>query len=111
MSSIRLLTPAYATILNTHLVCQSVIVKPNELRSALVRPLQIARYGPCRSEKYLAASLAYGTVKNHSFMDESKRTGFLLGHMYLRAQELPGLVTQGRNQDCRFLRWCGRWKC
>ncbi|KAK0441854.1 hypothetical protein EV421DRAFT_1711270 [Armillaria borealis] len=92
----RLLTPTYATILNTHLVhpAESIVVKPNELKSALVRPLQIARYEPHRSERYLAASLAYGMVKNHPFMDGNKRTGFLLGHMYLRAQGFPGLVTQ-----------------
>ncbi|PBK92867.1 hypothetical protein ARMGADRAFT_929473 [Armillaria gallica] len=92
----RLLTPAYATILNTRLVhpAESIVVKPNELKSTLVRPLQIARYEPHRREKYLAASLAYGIVKNHPFMDGNKRTGFLLGHIYLRAQGLPGLVTQ-----------------
>ncbi|PBK78485.1 hypothetical protein ARMSODRAFT_1011053 [Armillaria solidipes] len=91
-----LLTPTYATILNTRLVhpADSIVVKPNELKSALVRPLQIARYEPHRSKRYLAASLAYGIVKNHPFIDGNKRTGFLLGHMYLRAQGLPGLVTQ-----------------
>lgn len=109
----RLLTPGYATILNTRLVhpTESIVVKPNELKSALVRPLQIARYEPHRSERYLAASLAYGIVKSaycllswdgacaddrvdRPFMDGNKCTGFLLGHMYLRAQGLPGVVTQ-----------------
>ncbi|KAK0196818.1 hypothetical protein F5146DRAFT_17853 [Armillaria mellea] len=73
---------------------ESIVVKPNELKSALVRPLQIARYEPRRNGRYLAAGLAYGIVKNHPFMDGNKRTGFLLGHTYLRAQGFPGLVTQ-----------------
>lgn len=63
----RLFTPGYAARINVQLVypAQSVIVKPSELSSALVRPLQTARYEPHRSAEYLAATLAYGMIQGH----------------------------------------------
>ena len=73
----RLFTPEYAKRINAQLVhpAQSVLVKPNELESALARPLHLAHYEPERPVAYLAATLSYGIVKGHPFVDGNKRTG------------------------------------
>ncbi|THU94684.1 hypothetical protein K435DRAFT_619087, partial [Dendrothele bispora CBS 962.96] len=60
--------------------------------SALTRPLNVAIYEPHREPSYLAATLFYGVIKNHPFLDGNTRTGFFLANQYLRAQGLPGLV-------------------
>lgn len=90
----RLFTPEYLRRINTLVVhpSQSQVVKPGELESAPARPLHTAVYEPEKSGTFLAASLSYGIIKGHPFMDGNKRTGFLVGHQYLRAQGLPGLV-------------------
>ncbi|KAK7446673.1 hypothetical protein VKT23_014368 [Stygiomarasmius scandens] len=91
-------TPTYATKINAQIVApaQAVLVKPNELESALARPLNVAVYEPYRQTSYLAATLSYGIIKNHPFLDGNKRTGFFLANEYLRAQGLPGLVEFGK---------------
>lgn len=91
----HLLTPTYAARINAQLVhpAPSVVVKPHELASALMRPSQTAVYEPERSAVYLAATMAYGLMKGaqsrifglaerlaectpgHPFMDGNKRTG------------------------------------
>ena len=60
----RLFTPEYVHRINAQLVhpAQSLVVKPNELHSALARPLNVARYEPERGGPYLAASLAFGLI-------------------------------------------------
>ncbi|KAK7437404.1 hypothetical protein VKT23_018649 [Stygiomarasmius scandens] len=90
----RLFTPAYAARINAQVVApfQSIVIKPNELESALARPLNVAAYEPHRQLSYLAATLSYGIIKNHPFQDGNKRTGFFLANEYLRALGLPGLV-------------------
>ncbi|KIY49001.1 hypothetical protein FISHEDRAFT_23115, partial [Fistulina hepatica ATCC 64428] len=89
----RLFTPAYACRVNAQLVhpSESHLVKPNELESALARPLHVSVYEPHRPAAFLAASLAFGLIKGHPFMDGNKRTAFFLVNEYLRAQGLPGL--------------------
>ena len=94
----RLLTPEYACRINAQIVhpAQSQLIKPNELESALARPLHVAVYEPDREATYLAASLSYGIIKGtstvflvvihsaliphlsragHPFLDGNKRTG------------------------------------
>ena len=73
----HLFTPFYAAQINRQIVhpATSVIVKPNELQSALARPIHVATYEPEQSPEYLAAQLAYGVIKGHPFMDGNKRTG------------------------------------
>ncbi|THU85278.1 hypothetical protein K435DRAFT_560572, partial [Dendrothele bispora CBS 962.96] len=90
----RLFTTTYATKINAHIVwpAQAIVVKPNGLESALTRPLNVAIYEPHREPSYLAATLFYGVIKNHPFLDGNTRTGFFLANQYLRAQGLPGLV-------------------
>lgn len=72
-----LFTAEYAKRINAQIVypAQSVLVKPNELESALARPLHLAYYEPAQTAPYLAATLSYGVIKGHPFMDGNKRTG------------------------------------
>lgn len=59
----------------------------NLLESALAKPQQLFHYGkPSVCE--LAASYAFGIIRNHPFVDGNKRTGFLLAVGFL---ELNGL--------------------
>ncbi|KAJ3544117.1 hypothetical protein NM688_g5775 [Phlebia brevispora] len=115
----RLFTPEYACRINAQIVhpARSQLVKPNELESALARPLHVSLYEPDRHATYLAATLSYGIINGHPFMDGNKRTGivissamlwsvkdnnwhefiaFFLANEYLRAQGLPGLLDEGK---------------
>lgn len=60
----------------------------NLLHSALARPRQHFAYATSPDIIDLAAALTTGVVKNHPFVDGNKRTGFLLGVLFL---ELNGL--------------------
>lgn len=113
----HLFTPTFARAINIQLVHPSTsqVVKPNELESALARPLQKAYYEPESSAAELGASLSFGLIKGHPFLDGNKRTGssipsqrvpctlsnefttaFFLGNEYVRAQGDPGLL-EGAN--------------
>lgn len=60
----------------------------NLLESALARPRNLAAYDkvddPCR----LAASYAFGLVKNHAFVDGNKRIAFIAAALFLRLNGL-----------------------
>ena len=64
----RVFTPEYVRRVNAQIVhpAQSQVVKPNELESALARPLYVSRYEPERPVEYLAATLSYGLIKGTS---------------------------------------------
>ncbi len=53
------------------------------LDSALARPRQIAGYEPEADIVRLAAALSFGIVRNHPFVDGNKRTGFVVGVLFL----------------------------
>lgn len=53
------------------------------LYSALARPRQIAGYEPEADIVRLAAALTFGVVRNHPFVDGNKRTGFVVGVLFL----------------------------
>jgi death-on-curing protein len=53
------------------------------LDSALARPRQIAGYEPEADIVRLAAALTFGVVRNHPFVDGNKRTGFVIGVLFL----------------------------
>jgi Fic/DOC family len=78
----RLFTPEYVKRINAQIVhpAPSVVVKPNELESTLGRPLHLSCYEPDKPASYLAATLAFGIIKGHPFMDGNKRTGMLRPH-------------------------------
>jgi len=53
------------------------------LESALARPRQIESYGEGWDVAGLAAAYTAGIVKNHPFADGNKRTGFVVGILFL----------------------------
>jgi death-on-curing protein len=53
------------------------------LKSALARPQQIHAYGDKPDTVELAAAYTAGIVRNHPFIDGNKRTGFLVGALFL----------------------------
>jgi death on curing protein len=61
---------------------------PGLLASALARPRQHHAYESEADLAQLAAFYTAGVVKNHPFIDGNKRTGFLIGALFL---ELNGL--------------------
>lgn len=53
------------------------------LKSALARPQQILAYGESPDIMAMAAAYTAGIVNNHPFVDGNKRTGFLIGALFL----------------------------
>ena len=53
------------------------------LESALARPRQLDAYGDRPSVVDMAAAYNAGVVRNHPFVDGNKRTGFLVGVLFL----------------------------
>ncbi|KAH6913304.1 hypothetical protein BKA70DRAFT_1262421 [Coprinopsis sp. MPI-PUGE-AT-0042] len=94
----RLFTPEYVKRMNAQIVhpAPSVVVKPNELESSLGRPLHLSFYEPDKTAPYFAATLSYGIIKGHPFMDGNKRTAFFIANEYLRAMGIPGLADKGK---------------
>ena len=66
------------------------------LQSALARPRQAAAYADAPTIPELAALYTAGVVKNHPFVDGNKRTGFLLGVLFL---ELNGFAFTAKQED------------
>lgn len=66
------------------------------LVSALARPQQRATYADRPHPIDLAALYTAGVVKNHPFIDGNKRTGFLLGVLFL---ELNGYRFTASQED------------
>lgn len=61
----RMFTPTYVSRINAQIVHRAIltVVKPNELRSALMRPLHTTFYEPMTLPTRLAATLAYGLIQ------------------------------------------------
>ena len=55
----------------------------NALESAVARPHQRWRYRAGATLPELAASLCYGLVRDHPFVDGNKRAGFLAAYTFL----------------------------
>ena len=53
------------------------------LQSALARPRQIFAYAPAADVAGLAAAYTSDVVANHPFVDGNKRTGFVLGVLFI----------------------------
>jgi death-on-curing protein len=69
---------------------------PGLLESALARPRQPYTYKKRTRLPDLAAINAAGIVRNHPFVDGNKRTGFVIGVLFL---ELNGFEFFGREED------------
>lgn len=50
----------------------------------MARPENVANYDPDATAAYLAATLAWGLIKNHAFIDGNKRVGFAGMVVFLR---------------------------
>lgn len=66
------------------------------LKSALARPRQHAAYGDGPDVVQLAALYTVGIVKNHPFIDGNKRTGFVVGILFL---EMNGYAFTAGQED------------
>ena len=66
------------------------------LHSALARPQQISAYGDETDVVRLAAAYTAGVIQNHPFVDGNKRTGFILGVLFL---ELNGMTFFASEED------------
>ncbi|HVF48233.1 MAG TPA: type II toxin-antitoxin system death-on-curing family toxin [Pyrinomonadaceae bacterium] len=53
------------------------------LESALARPQNVHTYEPEADIARLAASFAFGIVKNHPFIDGNKRTGYVVMETFI----------------------------
>jgi death-on-curing protein len=56
---------------------------PGLLQSALARPRQLHAYGDNPDIIDMAAAYTAGIVRNHPFIDGNKRTGFVIGVLFL----------------------------
>jgi death-on-curing protein len=62
---------------------------PGMLASALARPRNLFAYGtPKPDNASLAASYAYGIIKNHPFIDGNKRTAYVVCRAFLKLNGL-----------------------
>jgi death-on-curing protein len=66
------------------------------LNSALARPLQQRAYGGTSDIVELAAIYTAGIVRNHPFLDGNKRTGFVVGILFM---ELNGYRFHASEED------------
>jgi death on curing protein len=87
------------------------------LESALARPQQLHAYGDSPDIVDLAAVYTFGIVRNHPFVDGNKRTGFVLGVLFLElngyqfaaseedATEAIFQLAAGRLSEAVFCKW------
>jgi death-on-curing protein len=66
------------------------------LKSALARPQQHFAYAESRDIVDMAAAYTWGIVRNHPFVDGNKRTGFVVGVLFL---ELDGYRFNASEED------------
>lgn len=66
------------------------------LESALARPRQLHAYGKSPDAVDLATAYTAGIVRNHPFVDGNKRTGFILGALFL---EMNGYRLTASEED------------
>jgi len=66
------------------------------LESALAHPRQLYAHGDSPGIVDLAAAYTFGIVRNHPFIDGNKRTGFVIGVLFL---ELNGYEFTASEED------------
>jgi death on curing protein len=87
------------------------------LASALARPRQLQAYGKNPDAIDLAAAYTAGILRNHPFVDGNKRTGFVIGLLFLEingyrfvaseesaTQAILGLAS-GALEESEFVAW------
>ncbi len=87
------------------------------LESALARPRQLYAYGENPDIVDLAAAYTFGIIRNHPFVDGNKRTGFLIGVLFIElngyqftaseedATEAVFQLAAGKLSEAVFCRW------
>jgi death-on-curing protein len=66
------------------------------LKSALARPRQLYAYSDAADVIQMAAAYTAGIIQNHPFIDGNKRTGFVIGILFL---ELNGYHFTASEED------------
>ncbi len=66
------------------------------LKSALARPEQLHAYGNSPDTVELASAYTAGIVRDHPFIDGNKRTGFIIGVLFL---EMNGYRLTASEED------------
>ena len=69
------------------------------LQSALARAKQIAAYGDGIDVIDMAAAYTAGIVNNHPFVDGNKRTGFVVGILFLELNGFRFTATESAAAD------------
>lgn len=64
------------------------------LQSALARPRQIFAYADAPDKIDMAAAYTAGIVRNHPFIDGNKRTGFVVGVLFLELNDYRFVATE-----------------
>ena len=72
------------------------------LQSALARPQQHHAYAASRDIVQMAALYTAGIVRNHPFVDGNKRTGFVVGVLFL---ELHGFDFKASEENATQAVW------
>jgi death-on-curing protein len=72
------------------------------LQSALARPRQHHAYARSRDIIALAALYTVGIIRNHPFVDGNKRTGFVVGVLFV---ELHGFDFKAAEEDATQAVW------
>ena len=67
---------------------------PGLLQSALARARQLHAYGGNPNLMDMAAAYTAGIVRNHPFIDGNKRTGFLIGVLFLELNGFHFIATE-----------------
>ena len=87
------------------------------LESALARPRQLYAYGESSDIGDLTAAYTFGIVRNHPFIDGNKRTGFVVGVLFLElngyqftaseedATEAVLQLAAGKTSEAEFSKW------
>lgn len=71
-------------------------IRDHALESALARPRQRFAYAPTAGIIAMAAAYTAGIIRNHPFVDGNKRTGFVVGILFL---ELNGYRFSASEED------------
>ena len=72
------------------------------LRSALARPRQIYAYAETPDIVDMARAYTAGIVRNHPFVDGNKRTGFVVGTLFLELNGYRFTATEESSGSGRF---------
>lgn len=98
MTKIKFVTLAQAQAIHNHHLSlfggTTGIIDKGKLESTLFRPVNIANYKADASICELAASLGYGIVINHPYVDGNKRTAFIVMAVFLEINQIKLVASE-----------------